>query len=133
MRLRYKFRRWHVIPALAGVALAVAAAWIGYGYVSFAEQFRRSEAALNGFAARVMANGPGTLQKAPAELGYFEVRNPEPLPNGFLFASNFGGPFDWNGLAFSTTPLPDVEADSDGQVRQTFKHVKGNWYEVFRP
>lgn len=134
MPLRFKFRRWHLLlMILAFVVLLGVASWIDDGYASFSEQFRRSEDALNRFAAHVTAQGPTALQNAPSSLGYFEVRKPEPLPHGFLFATNYGFPIDWNGLAYSTVPLPEYDYNAKGELVQTFLPIKGNWYQVWRP
>jgi hypothetical protein len=118
---------------VGGIVLLSIVAWFAFPYFSFAEQFRRSKPALNAYAARVAAPGSSALAKPPARLGYFSVEKVEPLPHGFLFESDFGGMFDWNGIAYSTEPLPRYDEDAAGKVKQVFTPIEGNWYEVFRP
>ncbi len=120
--------------AIGFVILVPIVIWEVYPYfLSFSTQFHHSKPALEAYAAKVMANGPAVLASPPAKLGYFHVLKMEPLPNGFLFQSDYGNPFDWDGIAYSTTPLPDYDKDARGETKQIFKPIEGNWYEVFRP
>jgi hypothetical protein len=119
--------------AVVSLLFAVALGWIVYPYLSFDEAFRRSRPALEAYAEQVKKNGPATLQSPPAKLGYFKVNKVEALPHGFLFQSNYGNPFDWDGIAYSTAALPRFDDDSAGKTKQVFEHIDGNWYSVFRP
>jgi hypothetical protein len=121
-----------------GLALLVmlgGVSYVVYPYASFSARFRRSRPALDAYAAQVAAKGSSALASPPARLGYFHVGKIEPLPNGFLFQSSDGdgGPFDWSGLAYSTSALPKYDLKPDGSVKQAFAPIAGNWYDVFRP
>ena len=118
---------------VGGLVLVCVATWFAYPHFSFPEQFRRSKPALNAFAANVTASGSTALARPPSRLGYFKVLKMEPLPHGFLFQSDYGNPFDWLGIAYSTQPLPEYDKDPAGVVKQVFTPIEGDWYEVFRP
>jgi hypothetical protein len=129
-----KFRRGLLLIGIGLVVLISIVIWEAYPYfLSFSAQFRRSKPALEAYATKVMANGPAALASPPSKLGYFHVLKMESLPNGFLFQSDYGNPFDWDGIAYSTTPLPEYDNDGSGQTKQIFTPIEGNWYEVFRP
>lgn len=132
LRISFKSRRLIVIAAVAVLSLG-AAAWLVYPYLSFNEMFRRSKSALDAYARQVAANGKDLLKTPPHSLGYFHILGAEPLTHGFVLQSDYGNPFDWDGLAYSTTKLPNEETDSKGNVTQVFEPIKGNWYTVFRP
>jgi hypothetical protein len=133
MKRTKRILRWLVPIAFVAAAIGGIGVWIVYPYFSFAEMFRRSKPALESYAAQVMAPGSNALMSPPKRIGYFGVLKVEPLPNGFLFQHDQGNPFDWNGLAYSTNPLPEVEKDSTGKVKEIFTPLGGNWYDVFRP
>jgi hypothetical protein len=133
MQRKSRILRWLIPIALAIVVLGGVGAWVVYPYFSFAEMFRRSKPALDAYAAQVAAPGSTALASPPKRLGYFAVLKVEPLPNGFLFQHGQGHPFDWSGLAYSSTPLPQYEKDAAGEVKQVFTPLGGNWYDVFRP
>jgi len=122
-----------VAIAVVAVLLFGIAAWYAYPYFSFTERFRRSKPALDAYAAQVGRLGPTSLAKPPSRIGYFNVLKAEPLPHGFVLQSDYGNPFDWDGLAFSTARLPKYDDDETGNVTQIFTPLGGNWYEVFRP
>jgi hypothetical protein len=117
----------------AAVILLGVSAWFVYPYLSFKEMFRRSRPALDAYAQQVTASNSIAIVNPPRRLGYFNVLKVESLPQGFLFQSDFGNPFDWCGIAYSTTPLPHFESNAAGEVKQMFTPIEGNWYDVFRP
>jgi hypothetical protein len=119
-----------VIPAVL-VALGVGA-WVAYGYSSFDERFRRSRPALDAYAARVTTEGTAMLAAPPRRLGYFTVLKAEPLPHGFLFQSDYGNPFDWTGIAYSTERLDGFVPGPTAGTGTVFTPIDGNWYSVFR-
>jgi hypothetical protein len=133
MHQKRRIPRWLVPGVLVTLILGGVGTWTVYPYFSFAEMFRRSRPALDAYAARVTAPGSAALSSPPKRLGYFNVLKVGALPNGFLFQHDQGNPFDWNGLAYSTTPLPQVEKGPAGEVKQVFTPRGGNWYDVFRP
>ncbi|HEX8916625.1 MAG TPA: hypothetical protein VF796_30020 [Humisphaera sp.] len=58
--------------------------------------------------------------------GAEDFGNTHRLPGGaFRFRELIGHPFDWNGFAYSPTPLP---AERDGF---TYEHIVGPWYVCF--
>ena len=142
VRLREKFywaglwikahARFLVATAIVFLLIAGVLAWMAYPYVSANEAFRRSRPELEAYAARVRTEGPAALKSPPRELGYFRVYKIESLPHGFLFASDYGNPFDWTGIAYSTEPLPREERDAEDELQQSFLHIDGNWYWVER-
>ena len=120
-----------LVGALLGLC---AVAWQAYLYfMPFPARFRRSKPDLDAYAAKVTAAGPSALAGPPSRIGYFNVLKAEPLPHGFILQSDYGNPFDWDGLAYSTVPLPQYENDAKGEIKQVFTLVQGNWYTVFRP
>lgn len=125
-------RRLWTFAIFTALVFFLVIAWFAYPYFSFHEMVRRSIPALDAYAARVSAEGPAALATPPTKLGYFNVGKIEPLPHGFLFESDYGNPFDWNGLAYSTEPLPGTEYDTAGNERQSFQSLGGNWYTVIR-
>jgi hypothetical protein len=127
---RRRLRAIGLTVAICAALLGIA--WYVYPYFSYAEMFRRSRPALDAYAAKIMASGTAELATPPTRLGYYHVLSVEPLPHGFLFQHDSGNPFDWNGLAYSTQPLPRYEYDAAGEVRQVFTPIDGDWYEVFR-
>ena len=131
-RISFKSRRLLGVGAVAILLLGLAA-WQVYPYLSFSERFRRSKPALDAYAKQVAASGNASLKTPPHSLGYFHVLSAEPLPNGFILESDYGNPFDWDGLAYSTVKLPDEDVDPKGNVKQVFEPIEGNWYTVFRP
>jgi hypothetical protein len=116
------------------VVIFVAVAWQADAYLMpLGRRFARSKAALDAYAAQVAAAGPAVLASPPSRIGYFRVLKAEPLPHGFVLQSEFGNPFDWDGLAYSTAPLPQYDHDAKGEIKQVFTPVQGCWYTVFRP
>jgi len=120
-----------LVTAAALLAATAIAAWYSYPYFSFSERFRRSKPALEQWAAQFTATGSTDLN-APCRIGYFKILKVETLPHGFILQHNAGNPFDWNGLAYSTELLPREEKNTQGEVRQIFTPLEGNWYDVFR-
>jgi hypothetical protein len=114
------------------LVLLIIGGWFAYPYFSFRERFRRSKPALEAYAARVREAGSAAINAPPRRLGYFDVLKMEPLPHGFVFESDYGNPFDWLGIAYSTEPLPEYEYNAAGDVKQIFEPIEGNWYTVFR-
>lgn len=132
MHLKPGRRRQLVAVAVGFVLLVGVATWFIYPYFSFSVIFRRSTPALDRYAAQVTATGSTALATPPGRLGYFKVLKVESLPHGFLFQHDAGNPFDWNGLAYSTEPLPREEKNREGKVRRMFIPIEGNWYDAFR-
>jgi hypothetical protein len=121
-------RRGTILVLIVGtLSLAALGAWAVYPYFSFTERFRRSKPSLERYATQVNAPGSAALSDPPRRLGYFNVMKTEPLPHGFLFQSDYGNPFDWSGIAYSTQPLPH------GDGHNYFIPIEGNWYSVDRP
>jgi hypothetical protein len=127
-------RRRVLIAGLAMLVLLAVAGWFASSYYSFDARFARSRPAIESYAAKAMASDPTKpLPPPPQRLGAFGTGSAERLPHGFLFRSDFGHPFDWNGLAYSTEPLPRQMHDPQPAFgTMYFKHVEGNWYTVFR-
>ncbi len=125
----------HVVFAVLGglAVVGIAVGWQAYLFLMpFHQRFERSEPALDAFAAKVSVGGQAVLATPPSRIGYFDILKAEPLPHGFVLQSNYGNPFDWNGFAYSTTPLPQYEYDGKGEIKQIFTPVRGCWYTVFR-
>jgi hypothetical protein len=121
-------RRRVLITLLAGIVFIVAGGWAVWWYYSFAGRFARSKPALDTYAAQAMATDPSKpLPTLPSRLGDFETGHVERLPHGFLFFCGYGNPFDANGLAYSTEPLPARVNEHDH-----FEHIEGNWYTLWR-
>lgn len=119
---------------VGAVMILCAVGWQAYLYLlPFPEKFRRSKPALDAYAAKVAAVGPSALAKPPSRIGDFNVLKAEPLPHGFILQSDYGNPFDWDGLAYSTAPLPKYELDAKGGIKQVFTPMDDNWYTVSRP
>jgi hypothetical protein len=114
--------------ALSSLLLLLTTGVFVYRYCSFEGRFRRSKAALEGYAAVVMAaDRTKPPPPPPQHLGAFQTGNVEWLPHGFLFYADYGHPLDANGIAFSTEPLPQIVDD-----RYFFTPIGGNWYKVWR-
>ena len=124
------------IVSAAAVLLIVLAggAWLASRYFSFERRFARSQPELEAYAANVMmAADPSSPLTPPALLGSFEASDAFRLPQGFAFRSDYGHPLDWNGLAYSTQPLPEQLPDPQPPFSTMFfKPVRGNWYTVSR-
>ena len=112
--------------------LLTVSGWLLYPYISFDESFRRSKSDLMTYANRVTIEGPRVLAAPPHRLGYFNILRAETLPHGFILQCDYGGPFDWNGLAYSAQPLPMYENDAAGELVQMFTPIGDQWYKVFR-
>ncbi|MCE9588908.1 MAG: hypothetical protein K8S99_00105 [Planctomycetes bacterium] len=131
-----KQKRIFIIVAVVALLLIIAG-WrvysdISNALLSFEERFRLSRPALDAYPAQVKASGPASLANPPSTISYFNVLKVEPLPHGFLFQSDYGNPFDWGGIAYSTEPLPKY-AKTANHGEQVFEPIEGNWYTVFRP
>jgi len=63
----------------------------------------------------------------PPRIGEFRTTGAERLAHGFLFFCDYGNPFDANGIAYSTEPLPENIDQND-----YYTHVDGNWYSFWR-
>ena len=127
-------RRVRFVILVGTVVILSVAAWQIYSYLlSFDGKFRRSKPALDAYAATVLTVGPSVLASPPSQIGHFRVLSAQPLPHGFVLESDYGNPFDWNGLAYSTVPLQQFDKDANGKVTQVFTVIQGNWYTVFRP
>ncbi len=90
-------------------------------------RFALSRPAMEAYVARALAAPEGTPLPAPGEIGFFNFgRDAERLPHGVrLFTYMGANPFDEQGLAWSTTPLPEYPAEPIGAQ----KHYLGNWYK----
>lgn len=124
---------------LAVLALSIAVApgvWVAARYhYSFHRRFARSRAQLDAYANQVMAADPSApLTLPPGSLGAFEASDAFRLPHGFAFrCDDDGQPRDWNGLAYSTEPLPAQMPDPHPPFKVIlFKPMEGNWYRVER-
>jgi hypothetical protein len=126
-------RRRLVLAAMFVLVLLAGAVGFALWRASLEQRFARSKPALEAYAAQVMAAAPTAPVTPPRRLGAFEASEGMRLPHGFLFRSNFGHPLDWNGLAYSTAPLPREMADPQrGGGRMFFDRIGGNWYTVWR-
>jgi hypothetical protein len=108
------------------VASALLIAFACY-YYSFEARFDRSKAALEAYAASVESGDRSAPISIPRKIGDFTTGDAERLPHGFLFFCDYGNPFDANGIAYSTEPLPNEEDGND-----FFTRIEGNWYQVWR-
>lgn len=96
---------------------------------SFPYKFKRSKPALEAYATQVMAsNSHLPIVQPPPRLGAFDTGKAERLPGGFLFFCDYGHWLDANGIAYSTVPLPRVDATG----HDFFEHIEGNWYQFLR-
>ena len=129
-----KLTKRRVFLAAVGVLVLLAAGvWFTSWYNTFDRRFARSRHALDAYAALAMATDPSTPLAPPPSLGSFGASDAYRLPHGFIFRSDYGHPFDWNGLAYSTEPLPDQLPDSRPPFQTMFfKPIQGNWYTVWR-
>jgi hypothetical protein len=76
-----------------------------------------------------MSTDPSSaIPQPPKKLGKFLTGKAERMPHGFYFYCDFGNPFDANGLAYSTEPLP-----SNLNHSEYFTRITGNWYTIWRP
>jgi hypothetical protein len=136
-RQRRRLLLLKVALALAAVVLigVVAAGILVWRDLSMplSERFNRSRSALDAYAAQVSQSGAIALSHPPSRIGSFRILKAEPMTNGFVLQSDFGNPFDWCGLAYSSAPLPQYDKDAKGKIKQVFMPLGGNWYEVFRP
>jgi hypothetical protein len=113
--------------------LLAGATWFEAWFNSLEKRFARSKPALEAYAAQVMAAAPAAPVAPPPRLGAFEASDGMRLPHGFLFRSDFGHPLDWNGLAYSTEPLPRQMADPQRAGGEMFfERIEDNWYTVWR-
>jgi hypothetical protein len=109
-------------------ALVVLTVWCCTWYFSFDQRFARSKVALDAYAQQSMIGSPIATQ-----VGAFNVSDPVALPSGFIVRCDYGHPFDWNGLAFSTAPLPGKLVDPQSPKGTILCHpIGGNWYRVSR-
>lgn len=122
-------RQWRRIllaslTLLLAFSAAVASLWYHY---STDARFHRSKAALDAYAVRVMSSDPSLPPPQPPQpLGAFLPGEAKRLPHGFYFYADYGNPFDANGFAYSTVPLPRVLDD-----RLYLDHIEDNWYYVW--
>jgi hypothetical protein len=114
------FRRSIAIPYLFLAILLVR--W----NVPFRAAFIISKPAMDRLAQEVMASPPLTSFFISRRVGLFSAMYIEKLPNGVRFASGYGHPFDYNGFAFSLSPLPP---ESHGY---NYIHYHDNWYLCWR-
>jgi hypothetical protein len=135
MHRKRRIPRWLKFAVAAVMIVGGVGAWraaIPY-VVSIDTLFRWSKPQLRAYAAKVMSPGSTALANPPKRLGYFNVQKVEALPHGFMFQHDSCNPFDWCGIAYSEDPLPKEEKDAKGDVKQIFRPLGGNWYDVFRP
>lgn len=122
---------WLFAGALAGfvVLILVGVGALSLWYFSPAARFARSRPALTAYAETVAAT-PALmpLPASPSRLGAFHTGTAERLPHGFLVFCDVGNPFDQNGIAYSTTPLPRRTVYG----RDDFEPIEGNWYWFYR-
>jgi hypothetical protein len=122
-----------ILAAAAVLVLLVAGVGFGSWYNTFDRRFARSRPTLDAYAGQVMATDPSTPLTPPASLGSFDAGEAYRLPHGFIFRSDYGHPLDWNGLAYSTEPLPEQLPDTHPPFETMFfKPIQGNWYTVWR-
>ena len=100
---------------------------------AFEPRFARSRAALDAFAAIVMAAKDGPFPAVPERIGEFRPgKKIVRLPHGFLIYCDYGHPLDANGIAYSTQPLPESlpapKEFPESQSRYYFWLVDGPWY-----
>ena len=89
---------------------------------------RTVEVSLEAYAAQAMSSDSAKpLPALPSRSGSFKASSVERLPHGFLFFCDYGHPLDANGIAYSLEPLPQVV-----NGRDTFTHIDGNWYVIWR-
>lgn len=90
--------------------------------VPFRIAFAISKPAMERLAHQVIALPQVPTNFENRRVGLFYVGLIEKLPTGMRFRSGYGHPFDYNGFAYSASPLPD---ESDGYH---YIHFRDNWY-----
>ena len=131
MALRHHRRRFFlvvpcVIALVAGGLYGTArhALW----YSSDDQRFARSLPAFNAYAVQVSALPAGSpLPAMPKPFGAFDALGAERLPHGFQFFCDYGNPFDANGFAYSSRPLPHTVDD-----KNFYTPITGGWYKLWR-
>jgi hypothetical protein len=131
MPLRQRYRRLLVLALFAIVMVAAGlygAARYALWYYSDDQRFARSLPAFNAYAPQVSALPPGSpLPPLPKPFGAFDASGAERLPHGFLFFCDYGNPFDANGFAYSTQPLPHTVDE-----KNSYAPISGSWYKLWR-
>lgn len=129
-----KLKKPRIIRLAAALLILLAAgAWFDSWYNTFERWFARSRPALDRYATTVMAAGPSAPLSPPAKIGSFNASDAHRLPHGFIFQSDYGHFLDWNGLAYSTEPLPEQLSDTNAPFQTMFfEWIEGNWYTVWR-
>lgn len=122
-----------ILAAAALLVLLAGGPLFDSWYNTFDRRFARSRPALDAYAAQVMATDPATPVTPPATLGSFDASDAYRLPHGFLFRADYGHFLDWNGLAYSTEPLPERLPDTHPPFETMFfEPIEGNWYTAWR-
>ncbi|QOV91972.1 hypothetical protein [Humisphaera borealis] len=91
--------------------------------------FARSE--LERIATQVAATPPGAPMPPDQTVWFTKVKDIQRLSGGGMRFATFrgGNPFDYEGLAYSPTPLPE-SVNVEGCI---FRRYCGNWYTFWKP